>query len=53
MGWPQITFIALHMAAFGMHLAKNGEPRGNYSSGGALIACAINFGLLYAGGFFS
>ena len=53
MGWPQITMIALVAMGVGWAFAKDGEPKGNYSAGGALFSAAVEIGLLYAGGCFS
>jgi hypothetical protein len=53
MGWPQITMIVLLALGVGIALAKNGQSKGNYSFGWAIIGAGINVGLLYAGGFFS
>lgn len=54
MGIPQIIIIIIYGLNLGINLAKNGEPReSNYSFGIALVATAIEAGLLYWGGFFS
>jgi ATP-dependent protease ClpP protease subunit len=51
--WPQITLIVLAAMSFATHLAKAGEPTNrNYSPGLMIIIIAIEFGLMYAGGFF-
>jgi hypothetical protein len=52
MGWPQITIIALTAMSVGISAAKEGEPRGNHSTIGALIGAAIQCTILYFGGFF-
>jgi hypothetical protein len=52
-GIPQILLIILFAASWGMNVAKSGEPKkGTYSGTEAFIAGAIEFGLLYWGGFF-
>ena len=51
--WPQITLIVLAAMSFAIHLAKSGKPRTDkYSPGMALFITFVEFGLLYAGGFF-
>lgn len=52
MGWPQITLLVLMAMSLGMALAKDGEPKGNWSFGWSCVSTAISAGLLYAGGFF-
>lgn len=51
MGWPQITLIALTAASGGLVLANHGEPR-EYNFWHFLVGGAVEFYLLYAGGFF-
>lgn len=54
MGVPEIILLFFIAAGVGMHMARDGEPRRDRWNGGtALIAGAINVGLLYWGGFFS
>jgi hypothetical protein len=50
--WPQITLIALVVFDAGIHLAKDGQPRTNFSFIAKLIDTAVVFSLLYYGGFF-
>ena len=51
--WPQITLIVLATMSFAIHLTRAGEPRTDkYSPGMALFITFVEFGLLYAGGFF-
>lgn len=50
--WPQVTWIVLSAMSMGQHLAKDGEPRGNYSFWWALFSCLLANALLLAGGFF-
>lgn len=45
--WPQITFIAIAVVGLGSTLSKG------KGIGITLIANAITFGLLYAGGFWA
>lgn len=52
MGWPQYTYLALALIGLGSTIAKHGQPRDPYSATEAVIAFAISFGLLWAGGFF-
>lgn len=51
MGWPQLTYIALVALSGGYALARDGEPRENYSFGGWLVNATISVTLLWAGGF--
>lgn len=52
-GFCQIVLTALYVMSIGMHLAKHGEPRdGKYNFWTALIGAAIEFTLLYFGGFY-
>lgn len=53
MNWPQITMIVLLALGVGISMAKHGESRPPYNGTVAIVAAAINAGLLYAGGFFS
>ena len=54
MNAPQITIIALYALSLGMTLAQHGKPKtGTHSFWVALIGTAINFGILYWGGFFN
>lgn len=52
MHWPQIIFLSLLCIETGIHLAKNGQPRGNYSFGIRLFDDALLIIILYYGGFF-
>ena len=52
MGWEQIVIIALAAIKFGIHLARRGDPMGNFDPGLALVAVAIMQGLLWSGGFY-
>lgn len=52
-GIPQIIMTALFCLSLGMHLACHGKPKeGYYSFWTALTSCAIQFFLLYKGGFY-
>ena len=52
-GWPQYVMAAIYLIYIGMNLAKDGEPEdGHYSFFTAIIASAIMFMILKAGGFF-
>lgn len=52
-GFCQIALTALYLLSLGMHAAKHGEPKtGKYSFWTALISLAIEFTLLYFGGFY-
>jgi hypothetical protein len=52
-GFCQIALTALYVLSLGTHLAKHGEPKdGKYSFWTALVAVAIEFTLLYFGGFY-
>lgn len=54
MNAPQIIMITLLAISLGMTTAKHGEPKTGRESGwNALIAMAIQFGILYWGGFFT
>ena len=50
--WPQIVMIGLIVMALTIALVKDGQPRENYSFWTIFISLIIEFGLLYAGGFF-
>lgn len=51
--WPQYIFIAIQLLGFGIILAKWDEPKtGTYGSWATIIAVALNWSLLYYGGFF-
>lgn len=51
--WPQITMIVIAAMNFAVHMAKAGEPtNGKYSPGMVLFIIFVEFGLMYAGGFF-
>jgi len=49
---PQIILLLLAACGVGIVLAKNGEPRPNYSFFSYSLAIAVELGLLYWGGFF-
>lgn len=54
MNLPQIIYVAINLAGFGIILARHGEPReDNYNAGSAFVALLIEFGLLWWGGFFN
>ena len=51
--WPQFVLAAIYLIYIGMNLAKDGEPEDDhYSFFRAVIASAIMFMILKAGGFF-
>lgn len=53
MGIWQIVYVGMMLVSLGINLAKDGEPRDDYYSfGTSFIACVIQIGLLWAGGFF-
>lgn len=52
MGVPQICYIVIITLGLGISLAKHGEPQGDYNFFTALVAAAIQIGLLILGGFF-
>ena len=50
----RIIYCAMMVMSLGIALAKNGEPKdGEHNFGTSLFAAAIQFTLLYFGGFFS
>ena len=52
-GFCQLALTALYLMSLGIHLTRHGEPKtGKYSFWIALISCAIEFSLLYFGGFY-
>jgi len=51
-GWPQGIWLAITFAGLGVVLAKDGEPKGNYSFGLTLACSIVNIAVLYWGGFF-
>lgn len=51
--WPQIVYAALIAMSLGMALAKDGEPKGNWSFWWNLVATVILVFLLYKGGFWA
>lgn len=54
MSLPAIIMIVYWCLALGIWLAKNGEVKiEKYSFKAALITVAIQFGILYWGGFFN
>jgi len=54
-GVPQIIMIVILALGLGINLAKDGQYKTDekYSFGVTFIATAINFAVLYWGGFFS
>ena len=51
--WPQITVIVLAAIGVGIHFAKHGQPKSeSYNGVVQMILVAIEFWLLYEGGFF-
>lgn len=52
MGTPQIIMIVLLASSGTVSLLKHGKPREGYNFWGWAVACAIQVGLLYWGGFF-
>ena len=54
MGIPQIIFIVILAMSLGINLTRHGEKRdGEYNAWIALLATAIETGLLIWGGFFT
>ena len=54
MGWPQWTMLALFAVGLLFAANQHGKPRTDkYNFWGAVIGSAIQFGILFAGGFFS
>ena len=54
MHWPQIVYLAIVFAGFGLNVAKHGEPEdGKYNVFSYSAGAALMIGLLYAGGFFT
>lgn len=54
MGWPQWTMLALFAVGLLFAANQHGKPRTDkYNFWGAVIGIAIQFGILFAGGFFS
>jgi hypothetical protein len=53
MGWPECILIGLLSGEVAIHLAKHGEPRGNYNVFLRLFDAALLVGVLYWGGFFA
>ena len=51
MGAAQIIMIVLFALGLGTTIAKQGQPKGNYSIGENIIGIAINVALLWWGGF--
>ena len=51
MEWPQITAIILFAMSGAINLAKDGEPKGNYSFVEYLFGLAIWLVIFYFGGF--
>jgi len=52
--WPQITFVTLTILGLLVTVRFHGEPRtGKYSVVSFFIASAIDYWLLYYGGFFN
>lgn len=51
MGAAQIIMIVLFAIGLGVAIAKQGQPKGNYSIGENIIGIAINVALLWWGGF--
>jgi hypothetical protein len=49
---PQIILSVLLVLSLGIAMAKNGESRGTYSFFVSLFSVALEFVLLYWGGFF-
>lgn len=52
-GWPQWTLALLMALSLWANVNDHGKPRGPSNANIALIALCIEFGLLYAGGFWS
>jgi hypothetical protein len=53
-GWPQIVYLALMFASFGIHLARHGQPMvGNHNGLLSFFCLCVTFLILYCGGFFS
>lgn len=52
-GIPQFILLLLWAASFGLVAAKHGQPKNeNYNVFVTILALAIEFSLLYCGGFF-
>lgn len=53
MNWPQITIIVLWAISLLISAKEDGKPKtGHHSFWVVAISCAINFAILYCGGFF-
>lgn len=52
-GWPQAILLAFAGLGLAISIARDGQPRGNYSASGFLASALIELILLYWGGFFS
>ena len=51
--WPQYVMAAIYLIQIGMHMAKDGEPlKGKYNYVSAIVATAIVYVILRAGGFY-
>ena len=51
--WPQFVMAAIYLVQIGIHIAKDGEQmEGKYSYITAIIATAIGYVILKAGGFY-
>jgi len=54
MHWPQIVIAALLFIRCAIHADNNGKPlKGTYGGGSMILAAAIWFAVLYAGGFWT
>lgn len=51
MKWPQITMIVVYALSLYIAAAEHGQPQPRRNFWASLIGTAINFGLLWAGGF--
>lgn len=51
-GIPEFIWILLSGMSLAMSLFFHGEPKGNYSFWSTLIALALEFWIVWAGGFF-
>lgn len=51
--WPQVTVLACMVLACAIQLVEHGKPRGVYNFPLALFCYAIEFFILWQGGFFS
>ena len=51
--WPQLLFISLSLFGLGRIVSDHGKPREPANAWTTLIAFAIQFWLLYEGGFFN